>query len=281
MSTKRELVTNSIVPRIKAVLTAAEQTAALVAEEAESEASRRTSELLAGADADAERIRREATRRVEEYLAASRRRIDAFATARIERITELSEGVIEAATSIQERFEQASAVQREVHAMVEALGAVAQAVANEAAVASPTLPRAPAGPGGGEGGPSWAQTGPDGSVVGETLANGRAFGHPSEGDADTGVHGSDGRLVLDLGQDHAGKGTVPHAQPADAEAELDYRGAADSGDDGGFVEAGWTDRESGRTGREDADWSTREGGEETDLDGGGIDRDDDGEMAPA
>jgi hypothetical protein len=199
MSAKRELVTNSIVPRIKAVLTAAEQTAALVAEEAESEAGRRTSELLAVADADAERIRREATRRVEEYLAASRRRIDAFATARIERITELTEGVIEAAASIQERFEQAATIQREVHAMLEALGSVAEAVASEAAQASPTLPRAPTAVSR-EGGPSWAQTGPDGSVVGESYGNGRAR-NPSldediEGATDDGeLEASEYRLV--------------------------------------------------------------------------------------
>jgi hypothetical protein len=222
MSAKRELVTNSIVPRIKAVLTAAEQTAALVAEEAESEASRRTREVLAGAEADGERIRREATRRVEEYLAASRRRIDAFATARIERITELTEGVIEASASIQERFEQAAAIQREVHAMVEALGTVAEAVAREAALASPALPRPPAEPERGEGGPSWAQTGPDGSVVGETRANGRAPVPAIDGDRDgEGEDGEgedpDGAIELDLGEL--------------GEDDLDDDGASDTDDD--------------------------------------------------
>jgi hypothetical protein len=167
VSARRELLTNSIAPRIKAVLTAAEQTAALVAQEAESEASRRTSEVIAGAYADAERIRREATRRVEEYLAASRRRVDAFATERIERITELTEGVIEASSSIQDRFEQAAAIQREVHTMVEALGTVAEAVAREAAQASPELPEPPPPFAPREGAPGWAQTGPDGSVIGE------------------------------------------------------------------------------------------------------------------
>ncbi len=200
MSAKRELVTNSIVPRIKAVLTAAEQTAALVAEEAESEASRRAGEVLAGAEADGERIRREATRRVEEYLAASRRRIDAFATARIERITELTEGVIEASASIQERFEQAAAIQREVHAMVEALGTVAEAVAREAALASPALPRPPVEPDRGDGGPSWAQTGPDGSVVGETSTNGRSPGPAIDGDGDGEGEDPDGAIELDLGE---------------------------------------------------------------------------------
>jgi hypothetical protein len=225
MSTKRELVTNSIVPRIKAVLTAAEQTAALVAEEAESEASRRAGEVLAGAEADGERIRREATRRVEEYLAASRRRIDAFATARIERITELTEGVIEASASIQERFEQAASIQREVHAMVEALGTVAEAVAREAALASPALPRPPAGPDHGAGGPSWAQTGPDGSVVGETSANGRMSSPPIDGDG--GGEDPDGGVELDLGD----------ADEADAdeayrvEAYRDEHGASDLDED--------------------------------------------------
>jgi hypothetical protein len=172
MSVKGELLTDSIAPRITAVLAAAEQSAALVAQEAETEASRRTNEVIAGAYADAERIRREATRRVEEYLAASRRRIDAFAAARIERITELTEGVIEASGSIQDRFEQAAAVQREVHAMVEALGTVAEAVAGEVAKASPTLPTPPPPAVPADGGPAWAQTGPDGSVVGEAQVNG-------------------------------------------------------------------------------------------------------------
>lgn len=146
MSGRRDLVSTTIVPRIKAVLTAAEQTAAIVAEEAETEAGRRTAEIIAAAEADANRIRHEATRRVEDYLAATRRRIDAFAAARIERITELTEGVLEAAESIQSRLEQATHVQQQVHAMIEALGNVAEAVAQEVAQPSPTLPQAPSGP---------------------------------------------------------------------------------------------------------------------------------------
>ena len=146
MSGRRDLVSTSIVPRIKAVLTAAEQTAAIVAEEAETEAGRRTAEILAAAEIDANRIRHEATRRVEDYLAATRRRIDGFAAARIERITELTEGLLEAAESIQERLEQATHVQQQVHAMIEALGNVAEAVAQEVAQPSPTLPQPPSGP---------------------------------------------------------------------------------------------------------------------------------------
>jgi hypothetical protein len=146
MSNRRELVSASIVPRIKAVLTAAEQTAAIVAEEAESEAGRRTAEIIAAAEVDANRIRHEATRRVEDYLAATRRRIDAFAAARIERITELTEEVLQAAGAIQERLEQATEVQRQVHAMIATLGDLAEAVAAEAAQPSPTLPQPPSGP---------------------------------------------------------------------------------------------------------------------------------------
>lgn len=146
MSGRRDFVSTTIAPRIKAVLAAAEQTAVIVAEEAETEAGRRTAEILAAAEMDANRIRHEATRRVEEYLAATRRRIDAFAAARIERVTELTEGVLEAAESIQERLEQATHVQQQVHAMIEALGNVAEAVAQEVAQPSPTLPQAPTGP---------------------------------------------------------------------------------------------------------------------------------------
>jgi hypothetical protein len=240
MSAKRELVTNSIVPRIKAVLTAAEQTAALVAEEAESEAGRRTSELLAVADADAERIRREATRRVEEYLAASRRRIDAFATARIERITELTEGVIEAAASIQERFEQAATIQREVHTMVEALGTVAAAVASEAAQASPTLPRGPSAPSSREGGPSWARTGPDGAVVGESHSNGRTRHAAIEEDPEPGPDGGE----LDAGDGHEIRAAEfdDHGESDfDDDSELDF-------DDGGELNFdGASDFEDGHT----------------------------------
>lgn len=144
---RRDFVSTTIAPRIKAVLAAAEQTAVIVAEEAETEAGRRTAEILAAAEADANRIRHEATRRVEDYLAATRRRIDGFAAARIERIAELTEGVLEAAESIQERLEQATHVQQQVHAMIEALGGVAEAVAQEVAQPSPTLPQAPTGPG--------------------------------------------------------------------------------------------------------------------------------------
>ncbi|HEV3071592.1 MAG TPA: hypothetical protein VGY76_09260 [Solirubrobacteraceae bacterium] len=146
MSNRRDLVSTTIMPRIKAVLTAAEQNAAIVAEEAETEAGRRSAEILAAAELDANRIRHEATRRVEDYLAATRRRIDGFAAARIERITELTESVLEAAESIQERLEQATHVQQQVHAMIEALGNVAEAVAQEVAQPSPTLPQPPSGP---------------------------------------------------------------------------------------------------------------------------------------
>jgi hypothetical protein len=146
MSSRRDLVSTTIMPRIKAVLTAAEQTAAIVAEEAETEAGRRTAEIIAAAELDANRIRHEATRRVEDYLAATRRRIDGFAAARIERITELTEGVLEAAESIQERLEQATHVQQQVHAMIQALGNVAEAVAQEVAQPSPTLPQPPTAP---------------------------------------------------------------------------------------------------------------------------------------
>jgi hypothetical protein len=242
MSARRELVTNSIVPRIKAVLTAAEQTAAQVAEEAESEAGRRAREVLAAAEADGERIRREATRRVEEYLAASRRRIDAFATARIERITELTEGVIEASTSIQERFEQAAAIQREVHAMVEALGAVAQAVAREAALASPTLPRPPAAPERPEGGPGWAQTGPDGSVVGETWG-GREDGE--EIDISEGEPLDDGDVRVDF--------VAPHSS---ADSEEERVGACEASD---YDHAGMRDfDDAGADGRGDEDADARD-----------------------
>jgi hypothetical protein len=241
MSVKRELLTNSIAPRIKAVLTAAEQTAALVAQEAESEASRRTNEVMAGAYADAERIRREATRRVEEYLAASRRRIDAFATARIERISELTEGVIEASTSIQDRFEQAAAIQREVHTMVEALGTVAEAVAREASQASPTLPAPPASAVPPEGGPGWAQTGPDGSVVGEAQVNGSPLGVAPDAIAE-GENG-DGRLRAELDEasasdpdDAHGAGSEDLREASDddhtsAAGRLDVEGADTVGDD--------------------------------------------------
>jgi hypothetical protein len=262
MSPPREMVTNSIVPRIRAVLAAAEQTAAQVTEEAESEAGRRTREVLVAAEADGERIRREATRRVEEYLAASRRRIDAFATARIERITELTEGVIEAATSIQERFEQAAAVQREVHAMVEALGTVAQAVAREAAVAAPALPRAPVAPERSEGGPSWARTGPDGSVVGEaTVHNGRAAKPPDAREGDLEEEDPGDGIELDLGTEDAFADSSAEGAPDTYEAALESLRA------GSPVEAR-------RAGPEDADeFDLRDAGE----DDGESDREDDGE----
>jgi hypothetical protein len=251
MSTKRELVTNSVVPRIKAVLTAAEQTAALVAEEAESEASRRVSELLAGADADADRIRREATRRVEEYLAASRRRIDAFATARIERIAELTEGVIEASASIQDRFEQAASIQREVHAMVEALGSVAEAVAREASMASPELPRPPAGSTLDEGGPSWAQTGPDGSVVGEVRPGERASRSPeSEGDSSTADEkGSADELELDLNGlgEIVLDGAGPTGLDGVSETDFDDSAEAEHREDSGTEDNGEVDHDDGET----------------------------------
>lgn len=207
MNSRRELVSTTIVPRIKAVLTAAEQTAAIVTEEAETEAGRRTAEILAAAEADANRIRHEATRRVEEYIALTRRRIDGFAAARIERITELTEGVLEAAESIQERLEQATHVQQQVHDMIEALGNVAEAVAQEVAQPAPTLPQPPGGP------PHPAGVGSsNGRVMVEAVA-------PGEDE--------DGRDVARDKKEREGEGPRHEAPGAGEEKELDEHQRSD------------------------------------------------------
>ncbi|HEY7962142.1 MAG TPA: hypothetical protein VID29_09490 [Solirubrobacteraceae bacterium] len=214
MSSRRELVSTSIVPRIKAVLTAAEQTAAIVAEEAETEAGRRTAEILAAAEVDANRIRHEAARRVEDYLAATRRRIDAFATARIERIAELTEDVLEAAGSIQERLEQATHVQQQVHAMIEALGNVAQAVAAEVAQPSPALPQPPSGP-----------------VRPGSFAQSNGHAIAGAGHDDGGPHrleGAKGEEVDDAGAVDRVAETVDGAGAVDRVAETDRAAEADS-----------------------------------------------------
>lgn len=83
------------------------------------------------ATADAARIRAEAEREAAAYLEVARRRADAFAEARIARLRELSDRLIATAETVEQRFEDATVVKRQLDDLVAALGAAAERAAQE------------------------------------------------------------------------------------------------------------------------------------------------------
>lgn len=145
MSTQDEsaLVAAFVGRQVESIVAAAERAAAEVAQEVEASAMRRATEILETAQDEADRVAGESAKRCAEYLNASRQRIDAFAAARIQRLAELTDGIIEVAQSIEERYERAELVKRQLHELVSTIGAVAEAVAREVAAADPEPPAPP------------------------------------------------------------------------------------------------------------------------------------------
>jgi hypothetical protein len=138
-----DLVSSTVGSRVEALFAAAEHEAERVSAEVEAKAAQRAVEIVAAAQADAERLRQEATRRVDDYLAASRRRIDAYAAARLERLAELTEGLIEASETIHHRLHDAISIRNQLNSVIQAIGVVAETTAKEASQPPPSIPPLP------------------------------------------------------------------------------------------------------------------------------------------
>jgi ribonuclease Y len=126
----------SVASKIEAIYADAERSANALREEIEQAARKRADEVEAASQRKAAQVRAEAEAQAAQYLADCRARIDAFAEQRIRRLTELTEELIEQAEGIQERFEAADTVKRQLYDLVAALGRTAEVVAREHADAA-------------------------------------------------------------------------------------------------------------------------------------------------
>ena len=209
---------------------AAEQEATRVTAEVQSKAAQRAVEIVAAAQADADRLRQEATRRVDDYLAASRRRIDLYTAGRLERLAELTEGLIEAGESLHHRLHSAIAIRDQLHSVIQAIGCVAETVAREAAQPPPPLPplteaAAPAPQFGAEwvaargAAPAGPRPSGAGPVTGATTPGAIAHEHHASGDP------------------LAGAATLPGAVPAARrDADMDVEASEEPVEDVDLVE---------------------------------------------
>ena len=156
-SPEQEPLAAAVAGQIEAVVAAAEQAANEFRRQVETSAREHAERTLQTAEADARRIRQEAASWAAEYLADSKRIIDEFTADRISRISTLTDELIQGAESLQRRFGETQEVRRQLYDLISSLGAVAEAIALEAQVATPTLPRA-SGPGDEESGGESADT---------------------------------------------------------------------------------------------------------------------------
>jgi flagellar biosynthesis/type III secretory pathway protein FliH len=130
----------SVASKIEAIYADAEQSANALREEIEQAARKRAEDVETAAQRKAGQIRAEAEAQAAQYLADCRTRIDTFAEQRIQRLTELTEELIEQAEAIQDRFEAADTVKRQLYDLVAALGRTAEVVAREHADAADEAP---------------------------------------------------------------------------------------------------------------------------------------------
>jgi hypothetical protein len=143
MSERGDLATGEIGEQVQTILVAAETAAREITDAAQRRADEQAAVTMVHAQEEAERLRAEATRTLDAYLAAHEREIQAHATARIDRMAELTDRLIEAAQSIQERLEHVGAMQVEVHALIDTIARSAEAVVREAAESPPAIGEAP------------------------------------------------------------------------------------------------------------------------------------------
>jgi hypothetical protein len=141
-SPEHEPLAAAVASQIEAVVAAAEQAANEYRRQVEISAKDQAERTHQAAEADARRIRQEAASWAAEYLADSKRIVDEFTADRIARISALTDELIQGAESLQRRFGEAQNVRRQIYDLISSLGAVAEAIALEAQVAAPQLPRA-------------------------------------------------------------------------------------------------------------------------------------------
>ncbi len=138
---EHEPLAAAVASQIEAVVAAAEQAANEFRRQVETTAQEHATRTREAAEMDARRIRQEAATWAAEYLADSKRIIDEFTTERLTKISALTDELVQGAESMQRRFSEAQTVRRQLYDLISALGAVAEAIALEAHVAAPDLPR--------------------------------------------------------------------------------------------------------------------------------------------
>jgi delta 1-pyrroline-5-carboxylate dehydrogenase len=122
-------ISATVSAQVREIVAAAERAAAQLEQEVETEATRRASEILLGAEEDAQA-----------YLAESRRRVDAFAQSRVARIQELCDDLIVRAEAISTRLTEAEELQGSLRDLVSALNNAARATTAEASRPGVRLP---------------------------------------------------------------------------------------------------------------------------------------------
>lgn len=120
-----------VASRVQHIVASAERAASEMQREAEAQTRRRSADALAGAHADALRIRQEAEATAQGWLSESRERIDALTQQRIARIDELTHGLIAQCEAILVRFDAATAIRTQVEELLVSLGNAAEQLARE------------------------------------------------------------------------------------------------------------------------------------------------------
>ncbi|MEA2299221.1 MAG: hypothetical protein QOF77_2157 [Solirubrobacteraceae bacterium] len=133
-------LTDSVAERIQGILASAQEAAEAIREQSAAATSSLIAEAQAAVDRDAERIRRDVEARAAQYLAECHRRVDAFADSRVKRLRELADVLIERTSALTGRFEEALEVERQLRALIEALGHAAEQTAREVKRPGITLP---------------------------------------------------------------------------------------------------------------------------------------------
>ncbi len=131
----------NVARRVEAIVGAAESATAEYRRQVESEAEHYSSDIRAKAEAEARQMRTNAEADVARYLADARARIDEFANQRLAGISALTDRLIEQADDLQQRFEAAETVRRQLYELIAAIGEVAERLSEETSRPGPELPR--------------------------------------------------------------------------------------------------------------------------------------------
>jgi cell division septum initiation protein DivIVA len=139
-------VAATVAAHVQSVLSAAEREATALHREVERTAERRATEILLGAEAEAQRMIREADDAARLHLDETRERLDAYAADRIQRIHAATERLLTAAEELAERFEEAVEARRGLATLMSALGSAAEEAADDVRGPLPPVPPPPRAP---------------------------------------------------------------------------------------------------------------------------------------
>ncbi|WP_205696567.1 hypothetical protein [Conexibacter sp. SYSU D00693] len=122
-----DALTASVTARVREVMAEAEAAAERLRREVEEATVRRAAEVRTAAEEEAERIRRTAEQQAEAYLAEARRRADAHVAQRVERLADLTDGLLARAEALSVQLDAAGEARRAVEELVVAVRDAARA----------------------------------------------------------------------------------------------------------------------------------------------------------